>query len=42
MPIALDEDELPDYIRQRRNKDLLARHGVLSYWGSANRLISSS
>ncbi len=23
-PISLDEDELPDYIRQRRNKDLLA------------------
>ena len=24
LPTALDEDELPDYIRQRRNKDLLA------------------
>ncbi len=24
LPTALDEDELPDYIQQRRNKDLLA------------------
>ena len=42
---ALDEDELPDHIRQRCNQDLLAsdpRHWVLSYWGSANWLISST
>ncbi|DBA79973.1 TPA: hypothetical protein ACH3X1_008176 [Trebouxia sp. C0004] len=24
LPTALDEDKLPDYIQQRRNKDLLA------------------
>ncbi|DBA65643.1 TPA: hypothetical protein ACH3X2_002702 [Trebouxia sp. C0005] len=45
LPTALDEDELPDYIRQRRKRTCLPqgpRHGVPSYWGSANRLIFSS
>ena len=32
LPTALDEDELPDYIWQRRNRDLLAPSGSQT-WG---------
>jgi len=45
LPTAPDEDELPDYIRQRRNKDLLAPGSQTwgpELLGSASRLISSS
>ena len=36
LPIAPDDNELPDYIPPRHNQDKLAlgsRIGVLSYWG---------
>ncbi len=45
LPTALDEDELPDHIHRGATRTCLPRdprHEVLSYWGTANRLISSS
>ena len=45
LPMAPDDEELPDYTPHRRNCDKLAqdpRLGVLSSWGSANRMFSLS